>query len=329
MIQKVQKSQKRKNLPQPIRSPERRAKVCTEFGEKLGVSSTETHGLNEDLKANEALYKAIVEDQTEFITRILLDGTIIFVNEAYCRCFGKKQSELLGQTIWSLIPEEDHEELKKHFAELTPENPVGTHENRAIGANGMIQWQQWTNRAVLNDKAKVIGIQSVGRDVTERKAAYEELRKREEQLEIKTKNLEEVNTALKVLLRNRGEENVELENKVLANIKILVLPYLEKLKRSALNDQQESYLDILKSNLENIISPFSTKLSSKFLNLTPSEIQIADMIRRGKRTKDIANFLGLASSTIDSHRKNIRKKLGIGNKKANLRTYLSSIKGNG
>lgn len=276
--------------------------------------------------AHENLYRAIVEDQTEFITRILPDGTILFVNEAYCRCFGKRQKDLIGRTMWSLIPKEDRSKLKSHFAALSSKRPVGVHENRVIGSNKQIRWQQWTNRAVLDEKGKVIGIQSVGRDITERKIADQELRKREEQLEIKTKSLEEVNTALKVLLRSRDEETKELENKFLSNINSLVLPYLEKLKGSGLNGEQESYLEILESNLENIISPFSMKLSSKFLKLTPTEIQVADMIRRGKRTKDIADFLGLAPCTIDSHRKSMRRKLGIENRKANLRTYLSSLK---
>jgi len=285
-----------------------------------------TSFIDRNSEKSEALYRAIVEDQTEFISRILQDGTMTFVNKAYCKCFGKKEEDLIGKTIWTLIPEKDHEELRRHFSSLGPERPVGNHVNRAIVSDGKIQWQQWTNRVMLNEGNELIGFQSVGRDITERKQAEDELQKREEQLKIKTRNLEEVNTALKVLLKNREEERNDLEEKILLNFKNLALPYIDKLRKSPLSERQTAYLDVLESNLENIISPFSDKLSSRYLNLTPSEIQVADLVKHGKTTKDIAKLFNLSPETINSHRKNIRKKLGIKDKKANLRTYLLSIK---
>ena len=145
------------------------------------------------------------------------------------------------------------------------------------------------------------------------------------ELEIKTRNLEEANTALKVLLKKRDEDKTELEEKVLLNVKQLIGPYLAKLKKSGLNERQNAYLEILESNLNDIVSPFSRRLATRYLNLTPAEIQISNLIRQGKTTKDIAHFLGLSIKTIEGHRKNIRKKLGIKNKKANLRTLLQSI----
>ena len=109
------------------------------------------------------------------------------------------------------------------------------------------------------------------------------------------------------------------------NIRELVAPHLKKLKKSGLDKIQNSYVSVLESNLNDIVSPFSRRLSTRYLNLTPSEIQISNLIRQGKTTKDIAIFLNISSKTIEGHRKNIRKKLGIKNKKANLRTHLQSI----
>jgi len=147
----------------------------------------------------------------------------------------------------------------------------------------------------------------------------------EEELEIKTKNLEEVNTALKVLLKRRDEDKTELEDKVLFNMKELALPYLEKLKAGGLDGRQMAYLSILESNLEEIISPFSYTLSSRYLNLTPAEIQVANLIKQGKTAKEIAEFLNVSTRTIGFHRANIREKIGIKNKKANLRAHLLSL----
>ena len=160
---------------------------------------------------------------------------------------------------------------------------------------------------------------------TECSQAEEMLREKEKELELKTRNLKEVNTALKVLLKRRDEDKTELEQNVLSNLRKLIFPYLEKLKKSGLNTRQNAYIRILQSNLNNIISPFSRRLSSKYLNLTPTEIQVANLVRHGRNTKKIAEILNVSTRTIEFHRGNIRKKFGIKNKNENLRSHLLSI----
>jgi DNA-binding CsgD family transcriptional regulator len=157
------------------------------------------------------------------------------------------------------------------------------------------------------------------------KNTQQKLRKRGRELEIKSYELEEVNAALRVLLKRRDEDKFELEEKVLFNIKEFVQPYLEKLKCSGLNTKQKLYFNMIESHLHDIISQFPRKLASKYLNLTASEMQIANLVMDGKRTKEIASLLNLSEKTIEVHRKNIREKLGIKNKKANLRTHLLSL----
>ena len=144
-------------------------------------------------------------------------------------------------------------------------------------------------------------------------------------MEQKTLNLEEMNSALKILLERREEDRKELEEKVLFNVKGLVVQYIERLRGSNLDKRQLGYLEILESNLNSIISPFSRKMSSKYLNLTPVEVQVADLIRQGKTTKEIAVIFNLSTRTIEFHRQNIRKKLGLKEKKANLRTSLLAL----
>ena len=148
---------------------------------------------------------------------------------------------------------------------------------------------------------------------------------KDDELEIKTKNLEEVNTALRVLLKERKKDKEELEEKVVSNIKELVVPYLDRLKRTSLDTTQISCLDVLESNLKEIVSPFSKKLSSKYLGLTPTEIQVANLVKDGKTSKEIAAFMNLSAKTVEYHRDNIRNKLGIKNRRINLRTHLLSI----
>ena len=151
------------------------------------------------------------------------------------------------------------------------------------------------------------------------------MRRRRAELETKTISLEEANTALKVLLKQRENDKTELEEKVLLNVRELVLPYLEKIKKKKMDQKQRAYVNILESNLDDIVSPFVHGLSSKLIKLSPTELQVTNLVKQGKTTKEIAGIMNLATSTIDFHRNNIRKKFGIRNKKTNLRTYLASF----
>ncbi len=155
-------------------------------------------------------------------------------------------------------------------------------------------------------------------EVEERKRAEKALRKREVELKAQSHHLEEVNTALKVLLKQREEDKKELGENVLSNVKELISPYVERIKKSRLNTNQQTLIDILDSNLNNIISPFISKLSSKYFNFTSMEIKVANLVKEGKTNKEIADLLYLSKNTILFHRHNIRSKLKLKNKKINL-----------
>ena len=155
--------------------------------------------------------------------------------------------------------------------------------------------------------------------------AEEALRHRERELEEKSANLEDANTALKVLLRHREEDKRTLESTILANIKELVFPYIEKLRSRNLTEDQVTCLGIIESNLNEVISPFLRKMTAVYTNFTPMEIQIANLIKSGRTSKEIAEILKIGTGTVHTHRNNIRSKLGLSNKEINLRTYLLSL----
>ena len=147
----------------------------------------------------------------------------------------------------------------------------------------------------------------------------------EELVKERTVNLEEANTALKVLLKRTEVDKCELEEKIVHNINKSIEPYLEKLKKMKLDSRASAYVNIVESNINNIVSPLMRSLSTKFLKLTPTEIRIANLIAQGKTTKEIAEIFNLSPRTIEFHRDNIRKKLNIKKKRTNLRTYLLSL----
>jgi PAS domain S-box-containing protein len=163
------------------------------------------------------------------------------------------------------------------------------------------------------------------KEVKERKRADRALRKRESDLEAKSNDLAEVNAALKVLLKQVRDDKEELKENILSNVKQLVLPYLERLKVSRMNKDQGSLVRILELNLKNIVSPFAGKLSSKFLNLSPMEIRVANLVKEGKTNKEISELLCLSENTISSHRYKLRSKLDLKKKGVNLRSYLLSL----
>ncbi len=137
----------------------------------------------EALRLSEARYRAIVEDQTELICRWRPDGTLTFVNEAYCRYFGKSRDELIGRSFMPLISEEDIPAVEQYIASLSRENPYVMYEHRVILPHGEVRWQQWTDRAIFDTQGNLVEFQSVGRDISERKEAEAQREKLIEELD--------------------------------------------------------------------------------------------------------------------------------------------------
>ena len=128
----------------------------------------------EALRESESRYRAIVDDQTELICRFSPDGTLTFVNEAYCRFFGKGRDDLIGHNFLAFIAESEHPKIIEHLARFSVDKPTATMEHRVTLPGNEISWQQWTNRAIFDETGHFIEFQSVGRDITERKQAEEE-----------------------------------------------------------------------------------------------------------------------------------------------------------
>ena len=162
------------------------------------------------------------------------------------------------------------------------------------------------------------GIIGTEMDITERNRARL-------QLESHSKELENTNTALRVLLKQVNENKTEMENKVMDNFARLIAPYLDTLEENLSNTPQQEYIKVIKENIQKITSAFSMTLSSSFLNLSPREIQVADLVRHGRTNKEAAGILNISINAVEFHRNNLRKKLGIQNKKVNLRTHLLSM----
>ena len=170
----------------------------------------------------------------------------------------------------------------------------------------------------------------ISHEITGHKLAQQNLEEARDYLEARvrerTSELEELNTALKVLLEHRDQEKSRLEGNVLASVKTLVVPFLEKLQQGRLTDSQKAIVQIALANLEEITSSFASHLSSLLVALTPKELEVAGLVRDGKSTQEIADLLCISENSVTFHRRNIRAKLGLSGRRINLSSYLRQLR---
>ncbi len=166
--------------------------LLTAMGIFLSMRGAERLRTIESLRTSEARYRGVVEDQTELICRFSPDWTLIFVNEAYCRYFGKTKDQFIGANLLSLVPIEEREKVEECLFSLSVDNPTCMLEHQLI-VRGGVRWLQWTNRAIFDAPSRLREFQSVGRDVTERKRAESELERSLEVLKEKNADLEMMN----------------------------------------------------------------------------------------------------------------------------------------
>ena len=276
------------------------------------------------LKESEVRYRTIFENTGTATVIVEEDATIVLANRQFERLTGFSRLEIEGKKRWTEFVFEDDLPKVNLLARTKGKHPRTPSEG--------YEFRISNNRSgVLNVLANVAAIPSTKRvvmsflDITELKMAEEVLKRREQELQLKSQSLEEANTALKVLLKHREEDKATLEEQVLANVKKLVLPYVEKLKSPRLDSSQQLHVEIIEAHLNDIVSPFLRNLSSAYLSLTPREIEVATLVKEGKTTKEITKLLNISTTAVDFHRKNLRSKFGIKSKKTNLRSFLTSL----
>jgi PAS domain S-box-containing protein len=316
----------------------------------------------ETLRESEDRYRLLLESSPDPIVVYNMQGEASYVNPAFEQTFGFCGDEVLGKPI-DFVPDESWPETKDAIETMLSGKKIDLFGTKRLTKDNRVLDVQISSTLYRNRDGEPVGNIVILRDISaqkqaekalkkyhdhleelveertaelaktntqleqeieERKRAEKALRKREVELEAQSHHLEEVNTALKVLLKQREDDKKELGENVLSNVKELISPYVERLNKSRLNTNQKTLINIMESNLKNIISPFISKLSSKYFNFTPMEIKVANLVKEGKTNKEIAELLCLSKNTILFHRHNIRSKLRLKNKKINLRSHLLS-----
>ncbi len=310
----------------------------------------------------ESKYRDIFENAVEGIYRSVPEGRYVDVNPAFARIFGYDSPEELKTAVNDIGRQlYTDPEVRRGCVRIVEERGHGSFEITIRRRDGSTGWVFNNVRAVRDAQGNVLYYEGFVKDITDRKRMEEELRKaygeleervqertaelarvnealrldiekrtqaeenlrlREGELEIRSRKLEDLNTTLRTLLEQRDQDRLLLEERVIANINKLIMPALETLKSTPVNRHATAMLGVLEANLKEIVSPFSQQLSAQSASLTQTEVQIANCIMQGMRSKEIAGLMKLSKGTVDFYRNNIRKKLGIRNQKANLQSYL-------
>lgn len=277
------------------------------------------------LKENESKNRLLLETMNEGF--MIVDGelTLNYANKKLCSMLGYYQDEIIGLPLTYFLDESNKKILLDHH-KRAKDGETASFEITWTDDNGNEVPTIASPRIMLDDNAHFNGYCIVLTDIGELREALKTIKMKEQELIDKMQKIDELSIAMKVLLSEREGYRKQLEQNILSNIRNSFGPLLERIKSSSLSRQQEIMVDLLESAARDLFSSFSVNLSIPSLGLSSMEIQVANLLKEGRSSKEIARILNLSSRTVDSHRLNIRKKMGISHKPENLSARLLSLK---
>lgn len=270
-------------------------------------------------------YIHLADSLPQAILEIDESGRLIFINGTGLAALGYTRMDIQkGLNVFGLLAAEDRERARTDLAQELNAETGRLFEYTVITKTGeRLPVAAYPRRTLISGAR--IGLRTVVLDTGERIRSEQALKDMEGKLEERDRALQETNSAMKALVREweSGKEAYVLS--VTSTIKGAVLPLLEELKKSGISPKAGSFLDVLESKLESLASPLLNSLSSRYPALSIKELRVADLIRDGKTTKEIAQLFHITPAAVDFHRNSIRRKLGIKNRKVNLQSYLLSF----
>ena len=296
---------------------------------------TERKQVEDKLNQSEQELRLITDALPVMIAYVDSGQRYRFNNQAYVEWFGYSKNDFYGKHIIDVLGESIYQQIRPHVDKVLSGKEI-TYENKVSYEDGRERYVAVTYIPHKEAEGEVKGFYALVSDVSRQKKAEEALQKARDTLEEKVKEqtlqleeanerLEKLNTGLQVLIEHRQEEMKRLQENIMNNVNKLITPYLEKMDKKRIGSKNMAYLDVIASGLKELVSPFAGTLSSKEVVLSPTEIQVANLIRQGKTSKEIAFLMNVSANAITVHRYKIRKKLGLLNKKVNLMAYLQNL----
>jgi len=273
------------------------------------------------LEGADHVYRVMVEQMNESAATVSQDGVILFANANLSVLLDVPARRLRGKSFQDFLApggQAPFDALLRHASQGWAKGEVPL-----VTAGGKKAQAYLSLNCLHLDEKTIVSILIT--DLSERQRLEDELQLKNKTLEDGARELGEMNTTLRILLDQRGKDRLILQDQVLTNMRLLIAPYLERIRAEAAKPAIEKYLDAIQRNFEDITSAFSRTLSSEYRVLTGNEIRVADLIRDGLTSKDIAAMLHISPRTADYYRAGIRRKLGLSRGKNNLRAHLLGL----
>jgi PAS domain S-box-containing protein len=273
------------------------------------------------LKGADHVYRIMVEQMSESAVTVSLDGVILFANANLSALLDVPDQSVLGRPFQNLVAPAGQASFDALLQQARAGRAKGDVLLGTAGGKTILAYLSLSSLHL--DDRTIVSILIT--DLSERQRLEDELKRQNKTLAESARELEEMNTALRILLDQRGKDRLILQDQVLTNMRLLIAPYLARIRSEAGKPAVEKYLAAIERNFEDITSAFSRTLSSEYQVLTGNEIRVADLIRDGLTSKDIAAMLHISPRTADYYRASIRRKLGPSLGKNNLRAYLTRL----
>jgi PAS domain S-box-containing protein len=279
------------------------------------------------LRESEERYRTIIENIHDGYYEVDLDGNYTFFNEGLLRITGYSRDEMLGLNNRRIVDEYNNKKVFKVFNQVYLTGvPAHAFDWECIRKDGTRRFVEVSVSLKRDIYGRPAGFMGIARDITERKKYQAELEAKENELKQKNKSLEEANTALNVIMKKVEEHRLVHEETLRDNLNKVAMPYLQRAKEKIKDKSAADHLRLLEESLSSIFAPYAHSIASEFPHLTSTEIDVANFIVQGKRTKEIADVLNVTPKAIEVHRNNLRRKFGLTNQKAGLRTHLLSLR---
>lgn len=280
-----------------------------------------------EIQAAELRFRTMADFAYDWECWISPDWKLVYSSPSCKRITGYSVSEFEArpELILDIVDPEDRPVVIPHFEEIRAYEAACQLDYRILTRSGERRWLSHNCLPVFNAEGEFLGRRMSNRDITQRKRFEADLKQQQQELVEKSKHLERANSALKAMLDHRDIERQSIETTILANLKRHVFPYTDRLAGMKLGPKAHSLLQIIEANIEDLVTPMKPTLTTAYQDLTPVETTVADLIRLGKGTKEIAQLQNISPRTVAIHRNKIRKKLGLVNSKVNLQSYLRSL----
>lgn len=270
---------------------------------------------------NRLTWQETFDAALDIIALISVDFEILKINKAGYENIGKKPEELIGKKCYEVI-----HGLDSPIEGCPCQNTLKTGKNGKGEVKDHGKIYMATASPILDKNSEIIAFAHTIKDITEQKKTEEILQSAQKDLERKvrerTEDLDRKNIALQEIITQIEIDKNKMREDIRINIERIVFPILVRMKKEG---RSKKYIDLVMHHLKDLACSYGIKITNRSIKLSPREIEICNLVKAGYTNKEIANLLDISSQTVEWHRKRIRIKVGITNKRINLSTYLRSL----